>query len=349
MKKLTEEMVIARTKISDMSKIKRLNCWGSELADVSLLRRMPNVEVLSLSINKINGLSDFEHCRKLEELYVRQNEIRELNQVCYLQNLTNLKHLWLGENPCATGDGYRAAVIRALPQLQKLDNVLIQPDELSESLKKGRVLQHPEEHQETDEYEQQSGGYRNVPEYTDQYYQSPERSPPRQEAGYEPEDPGDYYEDEERREYESPPRQSPPRRQPERRRSYSPDPEPAPVYYEDRRNANSYDQDSPRHQQQYFDEYTNGDRPYHQSQYRQHESSDGSNHSHSGAYDAPTRRDRCEKNSCPVNHRPPFNRRPVTRNSNILSAVLCLVKELDYPSLEVVEMAVRCRMDELEE
>ncbi|XP_012152474.1 uncharacterized protein LOC100877148 isoform X6 [Megachile rotundata] len=44
-----------------------------------------------------------------------------------------------------------------------------------------------------------------------------------------------------------------------------------------------------------------------------------------------------------------YHRRPVTRNSNILSAVLCLVKELDYPSLEVVEMAVRNRMDELEE
>lgn len=37
------------------------------------------------------------------------------------------------------------------------------------------------------------------------------------------------------------------------------------------------------------------------------------------------------------------------QNSNILSATLCLVKELDYPSLEVVEMAVRCRMDELDE
>lgn len=37
------------------------------------------------------------------------------------------------------------------------------------------------------------------------------------------------------------------------------------------------------------------------------------------------------------------------QSSNLLSAVLCLVKELDYPSLEVVEMAVKCRMDELED
>ena len=37
------------------------------------------------------------------------------------------------------------------------------------------------------------------------------------------------------------------------------------------------------------------------------------------------------------------------QNSNILSAVLCLIKELDGPSLEVAEMAVRCRMEELED
>ena len=37
------------------------------------------------------------------------------------------------------------------------------------------------------------------------------------------------------------------------------------------------------------------------------------------------------------------------QNSNILSAVLCLIKELDAPSLEVAEMAIRCRMEELDD
>ena len=48
--KLTEEMVIARTRISDLSSVKKLNCWGADLQDVSLLRRMPNVEVLALRL-----------------------------------------------------------------------------------------------------------------------------------------------------------------------------------------------------------------------------------------------------------------------------------------------------------
>ena len=39
----------------------------------------------------------------------------------------------------------------------------------------------------------------------------------------------------------------------------------------------------------------------------------------------------------------------VFQNSNVLSAILCLIKEIDGPSLEVVEMAVRCRMEELED
>ncbi|KAI4468003.1 leucine rich repeat protein [Holotrichia oblita] len=110
-------MVVLRTKISDLSKIKRLNCWGSELADVSILRRMSSVQVLSLrnrtyshdllccSINKIENLEDFQYCKKLEELYIRQNNIKDLNQVYYLKNLANLKHLWLGENPCANVEG----------------------------------------------------------------------------------------------------------------------------------------------------------------------------------------------------------------------------------------------------
>jgi hypothetical protein len=39
----------------------------------------------------------------------------------------------------------------------------------------------------------------------------------------------------------------------------------------------------------------------------------------------------------------------IFQNSNVLSSILCLIKEIDGPSLEVVEMAVRCRMEELED
>ena len=48
MVKLTEDMVVARTRVSDMNYVKKLNCWGAELSDVSVLRKLKSVEVLSL-------------------------------------------------------------------------------------------------------------------------------------------------------------------------------------------------------------------------------------------------------------------------------------------------------------
>ena len=36
--------------------VKALNCWGQDLADVTVLTQMPNVQVLSLSVNKIGSL-----------------------------------------------------------------------------------------------------------------------------------------------------------------------------------------------------------------------------------------------------------------------------------------------------
>nr|XP_023015514.1 protein tilB homolog isoform X2 [Leptinotarsa decemlineata] len=350
-KRLTEEMVIARTKISDLGKIKRLNCWGSELVDVSLLRKMPSVEVLSLSINKINSLADFQYCNRLEELYIRQNDIRDVNEVMYLQALSNLKNLWLGENPCANTEGYRMAVIKALPQLQKLDNVQVTQEELREAQRRGRTLYHPEDAQEDSEEEY---GARSSPPQRRQpnncQYPSPPETPEMQTSPTQHET-------------------SPPRRNEPVRRAYSPETE----YIERRRS--SFERESPRQlqqqqqQQQYYEksstnnsfddvqscetttfretkivnsqsascikEYTNGDRY---------------NSSHGVSEISVTNVEKRDRYTCSAAaHRPPFARRPVTRNSNILSAVLCLVKELDYPSLEVVEMAVRCRMDELDE
>lgn len=76
-----------------------------------------------------------------------------------------------------------------MPQLEKLDNIVIQPEELAEALKKGRALVHPEEQQNEPEEEFEppahpQGGYRAPQEYAEQYYTSPERSPPREVCFY---------------------------------------------------------------------------------------------------------------------------------------------------------------------
>lgn len=124
-------MVFSKTRTHDLRNVKQLNCWGSELTDVSILRKMPYVQVLSLSVNSITSLADFGECRNLQELYLRDNKIKDLNQLLYLQELPNLKKLYLAGNPCAEKANYRMTVLRLLPNLEQLDNVAVTSDEVA--------------------------------------------------------------------------------------------------------------------------------------------------------------------------------------------------------------------------
>ena len=77
---------------------------------------------LYFSVNNIITLTDFAGCSKLEELYLRKNNIWNISELYHLQSLPKLRILWLEGNPCSTTDNYRLEVLRLLPGLQKLDN-----------------------------------------------------------------------------------------------------------------------------------------------------------------------------------------------------------------------------------
>ncbi|CAG2170632.1 unnamed protein product, partial [Oppiella nova] len=129
---------------------------GSELRDVSIVRRLPNVEVLSLSINHITSLSDFAACGHLQELYLRQNKIQDINELLYLIDLQELKKLWLAENPCSEFDNYRSTVLKALPNLEYLDNIRVSPEEVVRAEREGFDLQWPgSDCEDNDEINQQ--------------------------------------------------------------------------------------------------------------------------------------------------------------------------------------------------
>ena len=66
MVRLSEEMIMARTRVSDMGHVKKLNCWGADLTDITVLRQLRNVEVLSLSVNNITTLADIKDCLNLQ-------------------------------------------------------------------------------------------------------------------------------------------------------------------------------------------------------------------------------------------------------------------------------------------
>ena len=79
--------------------------------------------LLLFSVNRISTLRDFKCCLALKDLYLRKNCIEDLSELVYLQELPNLRILWLAENPCAYLPDYRHTVLRYLPNLLKLDNI----------------------------------------------------------------------------------------------------------------------------------------------------------------------------------------------------------------------------------
>lgn len=127
--KLTKQMVLKRTKQTRLEDVRTLNFWGSDLDDVEVVRELPGVQVLSLSVNALTTLRPFAACESLEELYLRKNELASLEEVELLAALPRLRILWLSDNPLAEGEGYRAHVLSCLPGLTKLDNANVTDEE----------------------------------------------------------------------------------------------------------------------------------------------------------------------------------------------------------------------------
>lgn len=124
-KKLTQEFIALKAKSDRLQSITKLNLWGSDIDDVSIFKKMPMLEVVSLSVNKIRTLKDFSDMENLRELYLRNNLISDIREVKYLSTCPNLKILSLNENPIANMKGYRDSILRILPNLQKLDEVIV--------------------------------------------------------------------------------------------------------------------------------------------------------------------------------------------------------------------------------
>ncbi|XP_028329433.1 cilia and flagella associated protein 410 [Gouania willdenowi] len=143
--KLTRKLVLAKAKASDFQSVKKLNCWGCKVTDISILTQMPNIEVLTLSVNSISSLAPLSVCLFLSELYLRRNMIQSLSELSHLRPLTRLRVLWLAENPCCGENPgqYRLTVLRCLPRLQKLDNQVVTEDEVAQALVDGEEVTTP--------------------------------------------------------------------------------------------------------------------------------------------------------------------------------------------------------------
>jgi hypothetical protein len=123
------------------------------LSDVSILKDIPNIEILTLSQNSLTSLEHVQHCVNLSELYIRNNHITNLSQIYYLKKLKNLRILWLADNSCANSVNYRQTVLKNLPNLQKLDNTTVTIEDIELALKEGDLIDTPPDSNEIKECE----------------------------------------------------------------------------------------------------------------------------------------------------------------------------------------------------
>ncbi|TKR75978.1 hypothetical protein L596_017193 [Steinernema carpocapsae] len=129
MVKLSPSIVYGKTKTT-VDLVKKLNLWGCNIDDIELCAQMKNLQVLSLSVNRVKSLEPLKECDKLEELYLRKNEIEDLKELEHLKNLEKLRVLRIDENPCTSDNGHRMKVLRILPQVTKLDDKVVTQEDL---------------------------------------------------------------------------------------------------------------------------------------------------------------------------------------------------------------------------
>ncbi|GES89503.1 protein tilB homolog isoform X3 [Rhizophagus clarus] len=132
---LTDELILTKSGAKSVTEVRNLNLWGCELDDIGILKNCSSLETLSLSVNNLTTLEQLSECKGLKELYLRKNFINDVEQVKFLTALRNLEVLWLCDNPCANDETkYRSIVLRYLPWLKKLDHHDVTDEEVLASM-----------------------------------------------------------------------------------------------------------------------------------------------------------------------------------------------------------------------
>ena len=126
---LTREMIVKKSQNYNLDTITQLNMWGQYLQNISIIREMVSLTSVTFSKNQIKSLKDFQYLSKLKQLSLKDNLINDFKELNYLKPCTQLRELWLEQNPISSKPGYRYIVIRYLPFLSKLDNIEISDDD----------------------------------------------------------------------------------------------------------------------------------------------------------------------------------------------------------------------------
>lgn len=126
---LTEEKIISMTGKELSAEVTKINCFAMGIKSICSLKSFTSLEIVSLSLNSLSSLAEFEQCVALKELYIRKNSISDLSEIRFLKKLPLLSVLFLADNPCCETTNYRVKVIRTLENLRKLDTDIIHTSE----------------------------------------------------------------------------------------------------------------------------------------------------------------------------------------------------------------------------
>ncbi|XP_021353227.1 187-kDa microtubule-associated protein AIR9-like [Mizuhopecten yessoensis] len=140
-----------RLRSVDLSRCKRLqeaDLSNNKLADISGLRGLPNLQIINLGSNQLTSLKGLGKSRSLQEIHAADNKFTELSyiptnfpkleilnitdsciedfdEVCYLEELSELAELFIAGNPFSEPGGshthYMAEMQVILPNLEILD------------------------------------------------------------------------------------------------------------------------------------------------------------------------------------------------------------------------------------
>jgi len=110
---------------SDMS-VKSVNMYGSPVPDN--VDGWSDVETLNLCFTGLKTTEKILKLKSLKRLYLRHNQIEDMNEIRKLKKLPKLTSLSLIGNPICKSADYRSDVLAALPELTILDGEILESD-----------------------------------------------------------------------------------------------------------------------------------------------------------------------------------------------------------------------------
>ena len=107
-------------------RLRILYLQGNLICTIQHLHRLKDLEYLNLALNNVTRVQNLQRCESLRKLDLTANFVPKaalLGLAACLGGGHALRELHLVGNPCADWEGYRAFVVAALPQLERLVRV----------------------------------------------------------------------------------------------------------------------------------------------------------------------------------------------------------------------------------